>query len=179
MFKRFYIFILPFVKVRLFEQVGHTDDGVERGTDLMAHIGQEIFLGALSFFAFLPGPFQLLLGYPVLGNVYHLPDGATETAFIQQGHIAHFADVPVYKQDRPAEKGLFAAAQLFHFLFKGVWLPNEWPEELNNGCKRLVHHLAGVWPHIERIDNHLISPYEFVFWVCHEDACVSILQQYG
>ena len=54
---------------RVEQQLGHPDDGVHRGPDLVAHVGEEVALGPAGRDRGLPRELQLLRDPPLLGDV--------------------------------------------------------------------------------------------------------------
>jgi hypothetical protein len=54
---------------RVEQQLGHPDDGVHRGPDLVAHVGEEVALGPARRDRGLPRQLQLLRHPPLLGDV--------------------------------------------------------------------------------------------------------------
>ncbi len=67
-----HVFVLPLVQITvgliLFEQLGESNDGIERRPKLMAHVGEELRLGAVGGLGCLAG---LLVGRgaPALGDI--------------------------------------------------------------------------------------------------------------
>ncbi len=61
---------------RLEREVRHPDDGVHRGADLMAHVGQEVGFERRGFLGQFLGPAQLALGPLAVGDVHQRADGA-------------------------------------------------------------------------------------------------------
>ena len=71
---------------RVEDQLGHAEDGVHGGADLVADVGQELVLGPVGRLRRLLGPPQLLLGPLAIGDVDGAPDEAGRRAWsIRQG----------------------------------------------------------------------------------------------
>src|SRR5262249_30536604 len=61
--------------------LGHAEDGVHGGADLVADVGQKLVLRPVGRLCRLLRPPQLLLGLSASGDVEVPPDAATDTAF--------------------------------------------------------------------------------------------------
>ncbi len=104
-------------------QVAHTDDGIQRGANFVAHVGQEFRLGPAGLFCEvtrggqLPGA-QGDLVFQRLGQFFQIPLRSDQLRDIERDHADGDHRSVVFPSNRKAHRtvGLFAAV----FLARGV-----------------------------------------------------------